>query len=58
MKEILSEGSCFEVFDRIICRVLGKSWVTGTVSKEGTFGASKGLMMENQLRIINLQDLL
>ena len=57
-RKVLSEGSRFEVFDRIICRVLGKLWSTGAVSKEGAFRASKGLMVENQLKIFSLQNLL
>lgn len=56
-RKILSEGSRFEVFDRIICRVLGKLWSIGAISKEGAFIAAKGLMVDNQLRIFNLQNL-
>ncbi|MBP8717703.1 MAG: glucuronate isomerase [Candidatus Atribacteria bacterium] len=53
-RKILSEGSRFEVFDRVICRALGKLWSTGAISKEGAFRATKGLMIENQRKIFQL----
>ena len=56
-RKILSEGSRFEVFDRIICRVLGRLWSTGAISQEGASRAMEGLMVENQLKIFRLSDL-
>jgi glucuronate isomerase len=53
-RKILSEGSRFEVFDRVICRALGRLWSTGAMSKEGAIRAAKGLMAENQRRIFQL----
>ena len=53
-RKILSEGSRFEVFDRVICRALGRLWSTGAMSKEGAIRAAKGLMVENQRRIFHL----
>ena len=53
-RKILSEGSRFEVFDRVICRALGRLWSTGAMSKEGAIRAVKGLMVENQRRIFHL----
>jgi glucuronate isomerase len=57
-RKILSEGSRFEVFDRVICRTLGKLWSTGAISREGAVRAVKGLMAENQVNIFNLENLL
>jgi glucuronate isomerase len=54
-RKILSEGSRFEMFDRIICRALGKLWLTGAISKEGAIRAVKGLMAENQINIFQIE---
>ncbi len=57
-RKILSEGSRFEVFDRIICRVLGKLWSEGAISQEGAIRAARGLMAENQMNIFQLKNCL
>lgn len=57
-RKILSEGSRFEMFDRIICRVLGRLCSTGAISEEGAIRAAKGFMAENQIGIFRLQNLL
>jgi glucuronate isomerase len=53
-RKILSEGSRFEVFDRVICKALGKLLSIGAMSKEGAIRAVKGLMYYNQANIFNL----
>jgi glucuronate isomerase len=54
-RKILSEGSRFEVFDRIICKVVGKIISSGQMSYNGGVKAVKALMYENQMRLFNLQ---
>ncbi len=54
-RKILSEGSRFEVFDRIICRVVGKLVAEGQISRQGGIEAVKALMYKNQLRLFNLE---
>jgi len=53
-RKILSEGSRFEVFDRIICRAVGKMVSSGQMSYNGGMKAVKGLMYENQINLFNL----
>jgi len=53
-RKILSEGSRFEVFDRVICKALGKLLSIGAMSEEGAIRAVKGLMYYNQANIFNL----
>ena len=55
-RKILSEGSRFEVFDRVICRAVGKLVSTGQVSYNGGVRAVKALMHENQARFFNLKE--
>lgn len=50
-RKILSEGSRFEVFDRVICRAIGKLVSDGQMSKAGGTRAVKALMYENQVRL-------
>jgi len=54
-RKILSEGSRFEVFDRIICRVIGKLISEGQVSYNGGVESAKALMYKNQMRLFNLR---
>ena len=54
-RKILSEGSRFEVFDRIICRVMGKLISEGQMSYNGGVESIKALMYKNQVRIFNLK---
>jgi len=54
-RKILSEGSRFEVFDRIICRVMGKLVSEGQMSYNGGVESVKSLMYKNQVRIFNLK---
>ncbi len=54
-RKILSEGSRFEVFDRVICRVLGKLVSDGQVSRAGGVRLVTALMFENQARLFQLQ---
>jgi len=54
-RKILSEGSRFEVFDRVICRAVGKLISDGQMSYNGGVKAVKSLMYENQARIFNLE---
>jgi len=54
-RKILSEGSRFEVFDRVICRAIGKLIAFGQVSFDGAKRAVRGLMYKNQVRIFSLQ---
>ena len=53
-RKILSEGSRFEVFDRVICRAVGKLVSDGQMSKAGGKRAVKALMYENQARLFHL----
>ncbi len=53
-RKILSEESRFEVFDRVICRAVGKLVSDGQVSKTGGIRLIKALMYGNQARIFGL----
>jgi len=53
-RKILSEGSRFEVFDRIICKVLGYLVSSGQMTYNGGVKVLKALLHENQVRIFNL----
>jgi len=50
-RKILSEGSRFEVFDRVICRVVGKLVSDGQISRPGGIRLVAALMFENQARL-------
>jgi glucuronate isomerase len=50
-RKILSEGSRFEVFDRVICRVIGKLVSDGQISRAGGIRLAAALMFENQARL-------
>ena len=54
-RKILSEGSRFEVFDRIICKAVGKLVSSGQISYNGGVRVTKALMYENQMRLFNLK---
>ena len=54
-RKILSEGSRFEVFDRIICKTVGKLVSSGQITYNGGVRALKALMYENQMRLFNLK---
>ena len=54
-RKILSEGSRFEVFDRIICKAVGKLVSNGQITYNGGVRALKALMYENQMRLFNLK---
>jgi len=54
-RKILSEGSRFEVFDRIICKTVGKLVSSGQITYNGGVKAVKALMYENQIRLFNLK---
>ncbi len=54
-RKILSEGSRFEVFDRIICRVIGRLVSEGQMSYNGGVESIKALMYENQIILFNLK---
>lgn len=54
-RKILSEGTRFEVFDRVICKTVGKLVADGQISKAGGTRAVKALMYENQARLFHLQ---
>ncbi|PKP60541.1 hypothetical protein CVT91_04900 [Candidatus Atribacteria bacterium HGW-Atribacteria-1] len=54
-RKILSEGSRFEVFDRIICKAVGKLVSSGQITYNGGVRALKALMYENQMRLFNLK---
>jgi glucuronate isomerase len=56
-RKILSEGSRFEVFDRVICRAIGKLISDGQMSVGGGIRAIKALMYENQARLFHLDKL-
>jgi glucuronate isomerase len=53
-RKILSVGSRFEVFDRVICRAVGKLVSDGQISNSGGIKAVKALMYENQKRLFHL----
>ena len=55
-RKILSVGSRFEVFDRIICRAVGKIVSSGQMTYNGGARAIKALMYENQVKFFNLKD--
>ena len=55
-RKILSEGSRFEVFDRVICKAVGKLLSEGQISPQGAIKAVEGLMHENQVRIFGLEN--
>ena len=55
-RKILSEGSRFEVFDRAICRTVGKIVSNGEMSYSGGIKIIKALMHENQIRLFNLKE--
>jgi len=46
-RKILLEGSRFEVFDRIICKTVGKLISEGQMSYNGGAKSVKALMYEN-----------
>jgi glucuronate isomerase len=54
-RKILSEGSRFEVFDRVICRAIGKLISDGQMSEAGGIRAIKALMYGNQARLFHLE---
>ena len=54
-RKILSEGSRFEVFDRVICRAIGKLISDGQMSQSGGTRAVKALMYGNQARLFHLE---
>ena len=54
-RKILSEGSRFEVFDRIICKAVGNLVSSGQMTYNGGVRAVKALMYENQMRLFNLK---
>ena len=53
-RKILSEESRFEVFDRVICRAVGKLVSDGQVSGTGAVRLIKALMYENQAKLFRL----
>jgi glucuronate isomerase len=55
-RKILSEGSRFEVFDRIICKAVGKLVSSGQMTYRGGVRAVKSLMYLNQVKIFNLEE--
>jgi len=57
-RKILSEGSRFEVFDRMICRVVGKLLSEGQVSRQGVVRMVEALMYRNGVRIFGLEEIL
>lgn len=54
-RKILSEGSRFEVFDRIICKVVGNLVSNGQITYNGGVRILKALMYENQVRLFSLE---
>jgi len=54
-RKILSEGSRFEVFDRIICKVVGKLVSSGQITYNGGARVLIALMYEKQVRLFNLK---
>jgi glucuronate isomerase len=57
-RKILSEGSRFEVFDRMICRVVGKLLAEGQISRRGAAFLVESLMYRNSVRIFGLEEML
>lgn len=57
-RKILSEGSRFEVFDRMICRVVGKLLSEGQVSRQGAVRLVEALMYRNVVRLFRLEEIL
>jgi glucuronate isomerase len=55
-RKILSEGSRFEVFDRIICKAVGNLVSSGQITYNGGVRAVKALMYLNQVKIFNLEE--
>jgi len=55
-RKILSEGSRFEVFDRIICKAVGNLVSNGQITYNGGVRSVKALMYENQVKIFNLEE--
>jgi len=55
-RKILSEGSRFEVFDRIICKAVGKLISSGQMTYSGGVRAVKALMYLNQVKTFNLEE--
>jgi len=55
-RKILSEGSRFEVFDRVICKAVGKLLSEGQISQQGAIRTVEGLMHRNQARIFGLEN--
>jgi len=53
-RKILSEESPFEVFDRVICRAIGKLMSDGQVSRTGGVRLINALMHENQAKLFQL----
>lgn len=53
-RKILSEGSRFEVFDRIICKAVGNLVSSGQMTYNGAVRAVKALMYLNQVKLFNL----
>ena len=54
-RKILSEGSRFEVFDRIICKAVGNLVSSGQITYNGGARVVEDLMYENQMRLFNLK---
>jgi len=54
-RKILSEGSRFEVFDRIICKAAGNLVSNGQITYNGGVRMLKALMYKNQKRLFNLK---
>jgi len=54
VRKILPEESRFEVFDRVICRAVGKLVSDGQVSKPGGVRLIQTLMYENQAKLFGL----
>jgi len=55
-RKILSEGSRFEVFDRMICRVVGKLLSEGQISQQGAQLIVRSILYDTQKRVFNLQE--
>jgi len=54
-RKILSERSRFEVFDRVICRAVGKLVSRGEMTYTGGVRAIKAVLYANQVRFFNLK---
>jgi len=57
-RKILSEGSRFEVFDRMICQVVGKLLSEGQISPQGATRMVEALMYHNGVYIFGLEKIL